>query len=215
MSGNNSQKDYIENLKVLAGVHMHFVSSQNLDLLREKYGLSDPEFEEMKVYCKEYGITVYDEEKGGKDAAVSAEANIIRNKSSPTKGGSLCEEVYNDIIRENKENLDRIHKIARCIMRIASTKARRGVKGLGWVCGTYANSVRKSVEVKLKHSFTRDQLQFIIDHLPSNREADEAECFSLTDPKEQKMCDEMSIKLNELIPKLHVNISYSSLLDDK
>ena len=55
------EKDYIGNLRVLASVHNNTVSEQSLEVLRLKFGLGDAEMEEMKAYCAEHGISIYDE----------------------------------------------------------------------------------------------------------------------------------------------------------
>ena len=55
------EKDYIGNLRVFASVHNNTVSEQSLEVLRLKFGLGDAEMEEMKAYCAEHGISIYDE----------------------------------------------------------------------------------------------------------------------------------------------------------
>lgn len=52
------EKDYIENLKVIAGVGENKVSQQNLLILMGKYHLTEDKMEEIKEYCYHHGIII-------------------------------------------------------------------------------------------------------------------------------------------------------------
>lgn len=187
------RNNYIENLKVLAGVHSGFVSEQNIKLLCLKYNLTDDEMSEMFTYCREHGITIYDDEK---------EDPFSENQDIRTPSKSVAPET-----EEQKQYNQLIRKVSRRIMHFASVKAMKRVGGPlhGWICGTYASSIERIVAKQVKHTFTRDQIQFIIDHMPTTIEEDEAESFSLMDDNYQELCNELNARLNDLIPRLHVN----------
>ena len=72
------EKEYIRNLQALAGIQYYSVSKQNLLLLREKYHLSDEETEEMKRYCMEHSISVFDEE----ERMTASTASGVRSNSA-------------------------------------------------------------------------------------------------------------------------------------
>ncbi len=189
--------DHIDNLKVLAAVNHNSVSEQNLKLLGVKYNLSDMEMHELDQYCKDSGITIYDEEK---EACVSDDVNddcYIKKTDTMAK--------------EEKENKKQVSSITKRIMHMAEIKARERVKGRGWLCGTYTSSVRRSVEQQVRSRFTNEELKYIIDHL---NDSDEEVLFTMGDPQSPEMCDILNDKLNELIPRLHINRSYMKLLDD-
>ena len=193
---------YIGNLRALAGVHYGYISEQTINLLCLKHNLSKNEMNEMILYCRNHGITIYDEEKED-----PLSENI--NTTAPQK-------VVAPLTEEQKQLNRMADKVSRSIMHIASVKAIRRVGGplQGWLCGTYTSSVTKSLAERVKHVFTREQLQFLIDHLPSARDEDKVESFSLTDADRQDLCDELSAKLNNLIPTLHVNRMVSDLFDE-
>lgn len=195
-------KDYLGNLIVLAGVHSNYVSEQYLQLLCLKYDLSDAEMGEMVIYCKEHGITIYDEEKGDP---------LSENNNTTTSSSSVVQEST-----EQKQHNLLADRVSRSIMYLASTKAikRAGGPGCGWICGTYANSVEKLLLERVKHAFTNNQLQFILDHMATPSDEDGSEYFVFIDQNEQKLCDELSAKLNTLIPKLRVIRFVSDYFDD-
>ena len=60
--------------------------------------------------------------------------------------------------------------------------------------------------------FTYDQIEFIYSHLPEEYD-DETELV-LQDPENHELCDEISEKLNTLIPKIYVNHYWSDFLSD-
>lgn len=84
------EKDYIGNLRVLASAHNNSVSEQSLEVLRLKFGLGDAEMEEMKAYCTEHGISIYDEielilEREKKKKAEGAEPAAVRSEQKAEK----------------------------------------------------------------------------------------------------------------------------------
>ena len=91
-------------------------------------------------------------------------------------------------------------------------EARKRTEGRGWLCGTYTSSKRKTLEREIDRRFTDEEIEFIKAQLPDDSD-DETE-FALQDPERQEMCDDMSSKLNALIPRLHINHFWSDLLDD-
>ena len=191
-------RDFLENLKVLAAINQNYVSEQNLKLLGEKYSLSDTEMRELNQYCKDIGIGVYDEEK---KACIPDDSCVPQPTS---KAGQMKGE------GENEDNR-RVSIIARHIMHIATIRARKRVNHRGWLCGTYTSSVRRSVEQKVRRCFSSEEMKFIIDHLT---DSDEEELFAMKDQQSSEICDILNNKLNEIIPQLHINRFYSDFLDD-
>lgn len=192
------ERDYIGNLKVLAAINRNTVSEQNLKLLEIKYNLSDSEMHTLVQYCKDQGIEIYDEENRHNNADNGSHIPTVKKEKT--------------ITAEELEHNKMASSIAKRIMHIAAIKARKRVNDRGWLCGTYTNSVRRKVERQIKGCFSLEELIFIIDHLPD--ENDEDEIFTLVDQDRKEMCEALSKKLNEIIPRLHVNLFYTDLFDD-
>ena len=194
------ERDYIGNLKVLAAINRNTVSEQNLKLLEIKYNLSDSEMHTLVQYCKDQGIEIYDEEKKA----------YISNKGNKENSAD-CHIIKNDsITEEEKDNQKLASIIAKRIMHMAAIKARKRVNGRGWLCGTYARSKRRLVEFKIRSLFSEEELKYIVDHLKDSEE----ELFAMEDQQDPGMCKMLNDKLNELIPRLHINHYYSDLFDD-
>ena len=185
------KKDYIGNLRVLAKLHQQTVSEQNLQILRVKYGLTDDEYAEMTSYCSEHGIRIYDEKE---DAVFDRPPIIIRKKP---------------LTEEQKQFNIMAKMVSDRIMAIATKRARERAQGQGWLCGTYTSSVGKTMNRWVRMSFTADELRFITDHLVPVTSEGARECFALHDPEAQALCDEMNVRLNEVIPALHVNMFFA------
>ena len=192
------ERDYIGNLKVLAAINRNTISEQNLKLLEIKYSLSDSEMHNLVQYCKDQGIEIYDEEKRNNNADDESHIPSVKKKKT--------------ITTEELEHNKMASSIAKRIMHIAAIKALKRVNGRGWLCGTYTNSVRRTVERQVKRCFSLEESKFIIDHLPD--ENDEDEIFTLVDEDRKEMCEALSKKLNEIIPRLHVNLFYTDFFDD-
>lgn len=193
--------DCIENLRVLAAINHNSVSEQNLKLLGEKYSLSEAELQELDQYCKDNGIDVYDEEKM---ACISGENNNGNNVTCSVRKTDC-------ITEEEKENQKMASIITKRIMHIAAIKARKSVNGRGWLCGTYTGSVRRLVEQRVRRSFSNEELKYIVDHLS---DSDEEDLFAIEDQQSPGTCDILNDKLNELIPRLHINRFYSDIFED-
>ena len=192
------ERDYVGNLKVLAAINRNTISEQNLKLLEIKYSLSDSEMHNLVQYCKDQGIEIYDEEKRNNNADDESHIPSVKKKKT--------------ITTEELEHNKMASSIAERIMHIAAIKARKRVNGRGWLCGTYTSSVRRTVERQVKRCFSLEESKFIIDHLPD--ENDEDEIFTLVDQDRKEMCEALSKKLNEIIPRLNVNLFYTDLFDD-
>ena len=183
-------RDFIGNLRVLAAVGGNSVTKQNLELLREKYSLTDTEFEQMIDYCSERSIMIYDEveacrERDAKTAALFAELNSMprrKLKEEEKEFRKLAEDVACEIIRLGKNR----------------TINRTGERVC--FCGTYMNSLRRSLYRCVKHVFTVEELRFITNHLPENSGMEEHFMLQGQNPKGQEMCRELNQKLNALIP---------------
>lgn len=117
----------------------------------------------------------------------------------------------NTISVEERVQLKKVRHIAKHIMHIAAVAARKRVHGRGWLCGTYTNNVRKSVEKKVMRSFDEIEIDYIIDHLPS--ESDEDICFHMLDDQNPEKMAYYNSELNSMIPKLMINRFYSDLFE--
>ena len=73
------EKDYVENLKAVAGVGGNKISEQNLVLLKEKYNLTEEGMKEMKAYCNTHRILIYDEIAKGEFAE---DMNDVQEKNN-------------------------------------------------------------------------------------------------------------------------------------
>lgn len=184
-------KSMFEIIRVVAAVNRNRISYQNLELIQLKYEVTD--MEECLRFCEENNIEVYKEEY-----AVDA-IPVIRNNVD-TKPRKTAEEIYQNKLAK---------RITRRIMHLGSVKARKRVReqGLhGWLCGTYASKIAESICSRVKHIFSVEEMEYIVAHLVE--ENDEDIRFAMVDDLEQEICDFFNGKLNELIPKLHVNIFY-------
>lgn len=187
--------DCMKNLRVLVAINQNSVSEQNLKLLGVKYNLSDAELQELSQYCKDNGIDVYDEEK---KVCVSDNSNAC----SIRKTDSMTE--------EEKENGKQVSIIAKRIMHVAVVRARKRVNGLGWLCGTYTSSVKRLVEKQIRKCFSNEELNYIVERLTDSDE----DIIITKDQQSPEKSEELNDKLNDLIPRLHINRFYTDLFAD-
>ena len=170
----------------------NIVSEQELMAFQNKYNLAEKEMDEIKEYCIEHDIMIFYAE----DFDVKDVSHRIQ-----TAGTYLPKTERRRIIRT----------IASEIVHKGVVRARKRTSGRGWLCGTYACHKMKIIERRVAYGFTDEEIEFIKSHLPEN--SDEAE-FALLDPEKQAQCDEMSQKLNALIPRIHLNLFLSDFMDD-
>lgn len=189
------KKDYMENLRVVARAGGNKISQQNLFLLKEKYHLADEKMEEMKEYCKMNRILIYDEEENNDSAEEIQPVKRCTGNKVPTE--------------EERIQLKKAKLITKHIMHLAAVSARKRVQGRGWLCGTYTNNVQKSVERYVMRKFDESEMDYIIEHLPE--ENDEDICFRMVDADNPQMVIYYNDQLNSMIPKLHINRSYSDM----
>lgn len=183
-------KSMFENIRVVAAVNSNRISEQNLKLLQLKYKITD--MEGCLQFCAENNIEAYKEEYVD---AISLRRGNVTSKSCKTP-----EEIY-------RNKLAKI--ITRRIMHLGSVKARKRVSDAGfrgWLCGTYTSKISESLCSRVKYVFTVKEMEYILAHLVE--ETDEDIVFSMVDELEQETCDTLNGKLNELIPRLHVNLFY-------
>ena len=87
--------------------------------------------------------------------------------------------------------------------RSVEVLARKGLRG--WLCGTYAGHLCSILENKVMRRFSEEELEFILSHLPETKMEAAGFHFILTDSGKQEKCDELSRRLNEMIPKVRLN----------
>ena len=178
------ERDYIGNLRAAAGVHGNSISEQNVELLCEKYDLTEAERADMLQYCREQGISIYNEEENESDFV---------DVSAPAK--------YEESLTEEQEEAERlVNAVSERIMHVALVKLQNRRKRRVQLCGFYLYHKERKLAEKVKRIFTIDQLRFINDHLLTFR--DEEESFALEDPREQELCAELNNKLNALLHRL-------------
>lgn len=184
---------YVEAFAKLAERKNNIVTEQELFDFQQRYRLTRTEIDEIKEYCKEHGISI-----------IYAEDPVPERVSYGilTAGTYLPKEVRSKIIRT----------IASLIVNKGAIRARKRTKGRGWLCGTYTSSKRKTIEREIDRRFTDKEIEFIKAHLPED--SDDETGFALQDPERQEMCDDMSSKLNALIPRLYMNHYWSDFMDD-
>lgn len=186
------EKDYIGNLRVIAGVGGNKVSQQNLLILMEKYQLTEGEMKAMKEYCDRHRIFIYNEE----DTVDSDdEIKVVQQRARKT------------VSAEEKNRRNKAEIIARHIMHFASVKAHKRLEGRGWLCGTYTSSIRRNVESYLVSRFDESEMNYIIEHMAVDNKEDT--CFLMLDSADPQKAVHYSDELNSLIPVLHINRFYN------
>lgn len=171
-------------------VNCNRISEQNLKLLQLKYKIID--MEGCLQFCAENNIEVYEE-------SYVDDIPLIKDNVT-SKPRKTPEEIY-------RNKLAKI--ITLRIMHLGSVKARKRVSDAGfcgWLCGTYISKISESLCSRVKHVFSVKEMEYILAHLVEQN--DEAIAFSMVDDLEQETCDTLNGKLNELIPRLHVNLFY-------
>ncbi len=191
------EKDYVENLKAVAGVGGNKISEKNLVLLKEKYNLTEEGMKEMKAYCNTHRILIYDEIAKGEFAEDMNDVKPSRRKSVPI---------------EERNRLKKSRVITKRIMHLASVSARKRVEGRGWLCGTYTSSVRRSTERFVMRKFVESEMDYIIEHFPP--ENDEDICFQMMDDENPEKITYYNSELNSMIPRLIINRFYSDLFEE-
>lgn len=193
------ESEYIRNLCAIIGARSNAtVNDQVLEILRNKYNLTDNEWKTMIEYCNEHQISINHMGKETVDDSVQV---------------SEEPDAKQDVTAEERE-LDRyVETITGRIMHIAAVRAKKRVNGKGWICGTYTKSVANLVKRKVKYNFSINQLRFIVDHLPD--ESDIEERFSLQDPENVYECIVLNDALNMLIPRLITHRFYSEIFKNE
>lgn len=198
------ERDYIGNLRAIAGVNHSSISEQDLQLLCIKYNLTDDEETEMRRYCNENMITVYEIKSDTmKDSPKEEKTTVPKPEPEPS---------VDHIVTTRKIVCKHVRKISRSIMSIASNRTRKIAKGKGWVCGTCASKRRNYLSIHILREFSNEEIKFIYEHLSDI--TDDQEFFDLKDETEQEKCDELTNRLNSIIPKLHINWFPTAFFDE-
>ena len=187
--------DCMENLRVLAGCNFNSVSEQDLRLLGEKYCLSDEELQELKQYCAEHGIDVYDEVE-------------LAGVSDDEYADSPIEEMYR-MTDEEKEGRKLASALLKRILQLSEEKSRKNRKVK--MCGTYLTHLIESMERLVMRGFSNEQLKYVIAHLTYS---DENGFFVRADQQDPEMCDKLNERLTQLISRLRINRLNSDMFDD-
>lgn len=151
----------------------------------------------MREYCKQHSILIYNEEE---HADSIDRANTLKQRNENIT-----------LTETEKSKLKKARHITRHIMHLAATRARKRVKGQGWLCGTYTSGVRKYVERYVMRTFNEDEMDYIIGHLPTENEEDT--CFLMVDVSEPQRIMYYNDMLNSVIPRLHINHFYSDIFE--
>ena len=186
----------IETFSQFAARRDNSVSQDDLMVFRKRYNVYETEMDEIIQLCGEHDIKIVNTE----DSVPKKATN--RNCMA---GMHLSEE-------ERRKYRKMVRTIAGLIVNKGSIRARKRTEGRGWICGTYTSRIRTTIEKRLGLMFTYDQIEFIYSHLPEEYD-DETELV-LQDPENHELCDEISEKLNTLIPKIYVNHYWSDFLSD-
>ena len=190
-------KEYIEEIRMLAGVGSGGVSVQRLGMLREKYNLTDEQMDEIQEYCAEHWISVYDEDI----IAVNIEAMSKQVPAAPPR-------------KKEKSEYDMlIDTVVDIVMRKAIAIALKRKSRRGWICGNHTDVVRSTLANTVRRNFSADELRFIAGHVSASDQDDSP--FSMADSSDQALCDTLNDRLNEIIPGIHVNSFASDFLRDE
>ena len=190
-------KEYIEEIRMLAGVGSGGVSVQRLGMLREKYNLTDEQMDEIQEYCAEHWISVYDEDI----IAANIEAMSKQVPAAPPR-------------KKEKSEYDMlIDTVVDIVMRKAIAIALKRKSRRGWICGNYTDAVRSTLANTVRRNFSADELRFIAGHVSASDQDDSP--FSMADSSDQALCDTLNDRLNEIIPGIHVNSFASDFLRDE
>lgn len=189
-------KNYIENLEVIARVGGNNISQQNLLILMKKYHMTDGELVELKEYCKLHGIMIFDE-------------NDNMNSDDGIKAAK--QQVSRTVSTEDRIRLEKAKIISKHIMHIATVSAHKRVQERGWLCGTYASGVRRRLESYVLKKYSESEMDYIMKHLPEKN--DEDICFNMRDVDNPQRIMRFNKELNEMIPSLHINRFFSDVFE--
>lgn len=109
------KKDFLEHLRIIAGVNHHSISEQHLELLKLKYDLSDIQMNELRHYCAQHSIGIYNE-------ATSLSDTFNKSKTKLSARPKTSEQTIRD---------ESIGIVANRIMHVAVIKARKRTNGKG------------------------------------------------------------------------------------
>ena len=197
-------EEYLRHLKAIVGSAMGGIYDQDLQILREKYGLNDDEYESMLKYCAEHSVEII--------KASSGELIDHYSYDDPEYGSDvdLYDSTLDDV--EVNESKELAKCIAERIMQIAICRALMRTGGKGWICGKYTDSVLKSVERKVRRAFSKTQMRYIIDHIPEK--SDDDIVFIINDPSDPDEVLRLCTILNMFIPKITVRTYPTELFKD-
>ena len=187
-------EEYLRHLQAIVGSTMGGIYDQDLQILREKYGLNDAEYESMLKYCTEHSVEIIKVSSG----------ELIDHYSyeDPEYGSDvdLYDSTLDDVeVNESKELAE---CIAERIMHIATCRALMRTGGKGRICGKYTDSVLESVVRKVRRAFSITQMKYIIDHIPEKKDDDMV--FIINDPDDPDEVLRLCTILNMFIPKITV-----------
>ena len=185
-------KEYIENVRAIAGVGRYKISQQKLLILRHKYNLTDEAMAEMKAYCNMNRIMIYNEEE--------EDDSDVRIKVSE-------QQVSKIITEEEKIRLEKVDLITEHIIILATVRAEKREQRRGWLCGTYARRIQEKVNRFLLKQYSESEMDYIISHLPEEKGKDT--CFHMVDAENPQKMMRYNEELNRIIPKLRLNHYYS------
>ena len=181
------EKEYIKNLKALAGVGNSCVSEQNMKILCAKYKLTETDLENMRRYCKDHNITIFDEEKD--------RAGIIDRTDATYKA------VDDTDLGIKRKEYDKLAKLVTDrIFTIASNMARKKGHRPVFYCGRYIRLLKDRVTGSVKAYFTLEQLRLVTDRLPDSCDD---ELLLLQKQLGQKEYDGLNIKMIELVRTIY------------
>ena len=146
------EKEYIRNLKAIAGTGYYFILEQNLEILCAKYELTDEECKNMKLYCKDHNITIVHEEK------------IYTKNTEDTN--DMLQSVNNEYLRKRRKEHDKLARtVTETIFTIASNIASKTGHRPIFYCEKFIRLLKDQVAEQVKMVFTFDQLRIITNHL--------------------------------------------------
>ena len=179
-------KDYIGNLRAIAGVNLNAVSEQHLQILKLKYHLSDTQIEDLYKYCDCHSIRIYDECINIPEYHSEAEMSFMNKLDTIEK--KIHEELVN-VITER-------------IINIAVNKMRKSMNRKNWLCDIPFHSQRHKLFYHISRVFSYDDLTYIATHLsPPN---DEETAFVLYDEVEPNKSHHFTELLNNLVLTVRV-----------